>query len=128
MLLVWTTNWNCWTIAAIPSKLLGSHVVYRVNVQCQNLPNYLNIPTYYMGNSLSLYCDQTFALLTCIAINCNLLNYCNKLQYFNRILAYRNIAIEFWKKCNKGSAIRFFVVNIIILNIIKYLFRYWIYF
>ena len=31
---------------------------------------------------------QTFALLTCIAINCNLLNYCNKLQYFNRILAY----------------------------------------
>ena len=32
--------------------------------------------------------NQTFALLHRIAINCNLLNYCNKLQYFNRILAH----------------------------------------
>ena len=32
-------------------------------------------------------CNQTFALLHRIAINCNSLNYCNKLQYFNRILA-----------------------------------------
>ena len=51
-----------------------------------------------IGNRF-LYLEQTFALLNF---------YCNKLQYCNKILAYCIIAIEFWEKCNKGDAIRYF--------------------